>query len=99
MGQQIIKQPDGRFAVFSTNTDTIMVWDGTAQEIVEWFAERAAFDARQTARLLLSLVDAGDTRSAYHQFAMSWDEALEMDRDHGGDAHRHFVHSGIQEDT
>lgn len=86
VGNQIIKQPNGFFAVFSSNTETVLVWDATADEIVEHFAERAAWDARDAARRLVALVDSGNTREAYHQFAMTWDEALRKDEDHGGDA-------------
>lgn len=86
MGQQIIRQPDGRYAVFSTETETIHVYDATEDELVEWFAERAAEHARQSAREKIALVAAGETRRAYAQFAMTWDEALTQDRDHGGEA-------------
>lgn len=86
MGYQIIRQPDGEYAVFSSITDTIIVYDATAEEIVEWFAEAAADDARRSVRRLLGHVAAGEPRKAYHQFAMTWDEALALDRAHGGDA-------------
>lgn len=86
MGQQIIKQPDGRYAVFSSITDTITVWDATADEIVEMYAERAAEDARRHVRRQLEHVAADRPREAYHQFAMTWHEALEMDRENEGEA-------------
>lgn len=88
MGQQIIKQPNGLFAMFSSSTDTIVAWDATAEEIVEWFADQAAEDARRRVRVLLSDVGRGEARRAYHQFAMTWEQALEADRAHGGDASR-----------
>ena len=88
MGQQIIKQPNGLYAVFSTNTDTITVWDATEDELVEHFTEQAAEDARQAVRRKLRHVAADEPRKAYHQFAMTWDEALVHDREHGGEAWR-----------
>ena len=90
MGQQVIKQPDGRFAVFSTNTDTITVWDATAEEIVQHFVDQAAKDARRHATETVRKVGDGRARAVYHQFTMSWAEALEKDRDHDGEVHRHF---------
>ncbi|WP_406172115.1 hypothetical protein [Streptomyces sp. NBC_00996] len=41
MGQQIIKQPDGRLSVFSSVTDSFIVVDASPEEIVEWRAEEA----------------------------------------------------------
>ncbi|MCW2901743.1 MAG: hypothetical protein JWO67_4008 [Streptosporangiaceae bacterium] len=86
MGNQIIRQPDGHYAVFSTVTGTIIRWDATKDEIVEWFAEQAAEDARQNVRRKIEHVAAGEARRAYFQFATTWDEALETDRKNGGDA-------------
>ena len=87
MGQQIIKQPDGLFAVFSSITDTFTFVDGTAEEVVEFFAEQAARDARRKVGHLVRLVAADQAREAYFQFAMTWDAALRLDREHGGEVH------------
>ncbi len=86
MGSQIIRQPDGRFALYSTNTDTIAIWDASAEEIVEHFAALAAEDARVAAWAKLDHIRAGRPREAYHQFTMTWGEALLADREHGGEA-------------
>ncbi|SET48818.1 hypothetical protein [Nonomuraea wenchangensis] len=86
MGMQIIKQPSGQFAIFDSVTDTVIVWDATEEEVVEYFAERAADRAREDARRQVSHVAAGNPRKAYFQFAMTWDEALTKDRKHGGTA-------------
>jgi hypothetical protein len=84
MSQQVIRQPNGKYGVFSSITDTIIVWDATDVELVEWFAEQAAEDARQAARRVLGHVAAGQPRKAYFQFTLTWEEALESDREHGG---------------
>lgn len=85
MGQQIIKQPDGKLAVFSSITDTFIVVDATPEEIIEWRAEEAAERAREQTRRELDKVLSGDSRGAYFQFAMTWEEAVEEDRENGGD--------------
>lgn len=90
MGNQIIRQPSGTFAIFSSVTDTVIVWDATEDEIVEHFAERAAERAREDARRLIGHVAAGEPRRAYFQFAMTWEEALAKDRKHGGTAWEEF---------
>jgi hypothetical protein len=91
MGNQIIKQPDGHYAIFSTITNTIHFWDATADEIVEYFAEQAAKRAREDTRRVLDHVAAGEPRKAYFQFAMTWDEALRKDQEHGGEVWSEFA--------
>lgn len=90
MGHQVIQQPDGKFAVFSTYTDTIVLWDATADEVVEHFVEQARADAERHVQLIVDKVGSGNARDIYCQFTMTWGEALEMDREHGGTVHRDF---------
>ena len=85
MGQQIIKQPDGRLAVFSSVTDSFIVVDAAPDELVEWRAEEAAEKAREQTRRELEHVLADNPRKVYFQFAKTLDEAAEMDREHGGE--------------
>lgn len=87
MGQQIIKQPDGRLAVFSTVVDAFIVVDATPDELVEWRAEEAAQGAREQTRRQLEHVLAGEPERVYFQRTMTWQEAAELDRQHGGDIH------------
>ncbi len=75
MGHQIIKQPDGLLAVFSTVTDSWILYDATPGELVEYYAERAARDARRSAQETVGSVLADDARSKYYQFTMTFDEA------------------------
>lgn len=85
MGQQIIQQPDGRYAVFSSITDTFVVWDATPEEIIEWRVEQATEKAREdTQRELEQIQDPTNSRPYFH-FTMTWDEALELHREHGGE--------------
>ena len=85
MGQQIIKQPDGRLAVFSTVVDAFIIVDATPEEILDWRAEEAAAEARRTTQRQLDHVLAGQPERSYFQFAMSWDEAAAKDRENGGE--------------
>lgn len=85
MGQQIIQQPDGRLAVFSSVTDSFIVVDATPEEIIEWRVEEAAEKAREQTRRELDKVLSGNPRAAYFQFAMTWEEASAKDRENGGD--------------
>lgn len=46
MGHQVIRQPDGRYAIFSSFTDTWIVYDATRQDVIDYYVEKAAKDAR-----------------------------------------------------
>lgn len=80
MGQQIIKQPDGRLAVFSSIVDAFIVVDATPEEILDWRAEEAAAKERERTQRELDAVLADDPRRVYFQFTRTWEEASEMDR-------------------
>ncbi|MFJ5984360.1 hypothetical protein [Lentzea sp. NPDC092896] len=84
VGNQIIKQPDGKYAVFSSITDTIIFWDATHDEVVQFFVDRAAEDTRRSVEKVLAHVAADNPREAYYQFTMTWQEALKDDRAGGG---------------
>ncbi len=75
MGHQIIKQPNDLFAVFCNNTDSWIFADATSEELLDYYAERAAEEARKRTQEILNHVDAGEPRRAYYQFAMTFKEA------------------------
>ena len=86
MGQQIIKQPDGRLAVFSSVVDAFIILDASPEEILDWRAEEAAKEARRATQRQLDHVLADEPDRSYFQFTLTWQEALEKHREHGGDA-------------
>lgn len=90
MSWQIIAQPGGLFAVFSSITDTFVMYDATSNEVVAEFAERAAQEERVRVRKLLAHVEAGEPHRAYYQFALTWEEALAADEEHGGEVWQIF---------
>jgi hypothetical protein len=85
MGHQIIRQPDGKLAVFSTGVDAWIRKDATPDGIGDYYAEKAAEDARRDVAQVLGHVLSGEPREAYCQFAMTFDEANEESREHGGE--------------
>jgi hypothetical protein len=83
MGQQIIQQPDGRLAVFSSEVDGFIILDATPEELLNWRAEQAAERARRDTQRELDHVLAGDPRGVYFQFTRTWEEACRVHREHG----------------
>jgi hypothetical protein len=77
MAHQIIRQPDGRLATFSSNVGDWVVYDATPEELEDYYAERAAQEARERARETITAVLAGEARTKYLQFTMTYEEACE----------------------
>ena len=83
MGYQVIKQPDGRYAIFSSYTDTWCESNADRDEVFDWFAERAKEESDRQMMRVMEAVDT-DPRQAYYQFAMSFEEANAKSIAHGG---------------
>jgi len=80
MGRQIIRQPDGRYALFSTGTDRWVAWDLTREQYIDRRAEEAAREARADAARLLDDTDAGLVYAEY-----TFEEANAESVEHGGE--------------
>jgi hypothetical protein len=80
MGRSVIKQPDGRYAVFSTGTDCWVAVNLTREEYIERQSLLAAQEARVAAARLLDDVDAGLVYSGY-----TFEEANAESAAHGGE--------------
>jgi hypothetical protein len=80
MGRQVIKQPDGLYAVFSTGTDRWVATDMTRDQYIEWRVKRAVQEARADAARLLDDVDAGLVYGGY-----TFEEANAQSVESGGE--------------
>jgi hypothetical protein len=79
-----MKQPGGDlYAVFSEGTGTWILFNATREDIITYYADRAAADARESATRLLARIDA-NPRRAYYQFTMTFAEANAESIDGGG---------------
>ncbi len=81
MAKQVIKQPNGKFAIFSSGTDTFHYTDLTEHQVVAHFVSRAADDARREILDILENVKNDQPNKVYYQFAMTWEDALRMDKE------------------
>lgn len=74
MGKQIIKQPNGKFCLFSSVVDSVTHYDMTEQEIVDVFVE----DYRGTIQIkvndTISKLDRGE--EPYHIFTMDYTQMI-----------------------
>ncbi len=76
MGVQIIAQPDGLFCVYSSSSNTIIVWNATEEELVEHYAREAMEKARRSVSGIIDRVKRDQARTVYHQFTLTYAEAV-----------------------
>lgn len=81
---QIIKQPDGRYAIFSTVSDTFERLDCTVEEVVEFFVDRAIEDAVAATNRKLEEIERRPHRP-YAQVTITWKQAVKMNAEHRGE--------------
>jgi len=83
MGWSVVKQPDGKFAIFSSIVDDIICYDCTEEEIIEMFAWEAYDIAKKNAEMLM-WQRAEDEKSGYSLRFKTWDRMCEIIKDvHG----------------
>ena len=75
MGQQIIKQPNGKYCLFSSIVDSVTYYNMTKEEIVEVWTEDARKDFEKKVNDTAEKLDKG--KKPYFQFTMSYEEMLE----------------------
>lgn len=74
MSNQIIKQPNGKFAVWSTIVDDFVWRDGTPEQIVNAFVAAERQRIEQRVQKVCKSLDEGE--KPYNQFTMTWEEAV-----------------------
>lgn len=82
MGQPVVRQPNGQFAIFSTERDTFVAWNRPREYILSYFETYAAERERENVTRLLDQLESNE--NPYGHLAYSWEELLALDRDHGG---------------
>ena len=73
MGLQIIKQPDGRYAIWSTVVDDFLQMDLRESEVHEFFGCRAYDEAAESAQCVMEQLECGER--PYFQFTLTWKQA------------------------
>ena len=92
MGQQIIKQPDGKYALFSSVVNSFVMVDATREEMIGYFGNKAKKEAESvTAKVIVDL-EAG--KRPYYQFTMSWEEASKKQKENGNNEDPSFDDMG-----
>lgn len=83
MGRQIIKQPNGLYAIWSTVVDHFVLYDATADEIVDEAIRENSPTREGVLKVIEELNNGG---KPYYQFTMTFKEAIQTARRiHGKD--------------
>ena len=84
MGKQIVIQPNGMLALYSTVVDDFVCFDADEDEIADELI--GGMFERERKRVRDIVVDLRGGGKPYHQFTKSFDECVQSIRDiHGGD--------------
>jgi hypothetical protein len=90
MSWQVVKQPDGRLAIWDTVPGDFIVAGMDAEECCDYFAEEVFRDLLARTHNFakkVALVMDGTPEKAYHQFAMTWEQAQRQIKERGKSEH------------
>lgn len=75
MSKQIIKQPDGKYCIYSTQSDNFVVMDSDKQGLIDYFLLNDKNTWRKYVNEIIEKLETGE--KPYHQFTMSYEDAVE----------------------
>lgn len=74
MAEQIIKQPNGKYAVWSTIVDGFTMLDAAPEQIIAARIAEAVEEIGRTVDKIVGQLERGE--KPYFQFTLTWEEAL-----------------------
>jgi len=89
MGHQIIKQPDGRYAIWSSVVDSFVLVNATKQDIIDYYIVKEIEAINKEVTEKTEALDRGE--KPYAQFTMTLREALDMMKEVHGELYRNGV--------
>lgn len=93
MGWQIIEQPDGRFAIWSSVVDSFLWLNLTDEQAVQKFVRR---DAARTRKAMRGVIGKLRMKVIPHPMALSFDEAMQTLKDNYGAAYNKEILMKLQ---
>jgi len=95
MGRQIIKQPNGKYCIFSSIVDSVTHYDMTVEEIIEDWANEAKNKIVEDVKNIIAKLENGE--QPYYQFTKSYDKMLELIKEIHGNKESEEVKSMIEQ--
>lgn len=75
MADQIVKQPNGKFLIFSSISDSVIGYNATPEELIEFKVKRAKERITEEVNNIVEKLNKGE--KPYYQFTKTYDEVLE----------------------
>ena len=98
MGRQIVKQPDGKFAIWSSVVDDFVIIDcDGVPELIDAIVEDARRDITRTVESVVEKLAAGE--KPYYQHTKTFDECMEIIKEVHGEDHADEVRKSFGVDT
>lgn len=72
MGHQIIKQPNGKYSIYSSVTESVIGYEITKDELIKHYKEEASKKAEKDTLDILERIET--TEKPYYQFTKTWEE-------------------------
>jgi len=91
---QIIKQPNGKYCLFSTVVDSVTHYDCTPEEIIEIQKEKATSGIEEKVKGIIKKLEDGG--KPYYQFTMNYDEMIETIKEGNSEEESKYVKSIIE---
>jgi len=93
MGHQIIKQPDGMYALFSSFCDDFVLINAKPEDIVDEWVNSYKKEMEGKVHDIVAALERGE--KPYYQFTMSFNEAVDKIKDLHGDNMESLMMLGI----
>lgn len=82
MARQIIKQPNGKYCIFSSIVDNITDYNLSEQEIIDLWTEESRQEIVKKVKIIMAALN--NNGNPYYQFTQNFDQVLEtIKRTHG----------------
>ncbi len=94
MGQQIIKQPNGKYCLFSSIVDNVIAFDCTAQDIIDMRIKEESERIKAKVSGIVEALERGE--KPYHQYTMSYSEMINFIQSMHGKKVREETQSAIE---
>lgn len=95
MGEQIIKQPDGKYAIWSSFIDNFTYLNLTKEEVIEIKTREAINRIKLEINEIIEIIDNNKKRT---QFTLDWKDALKKVKEIHGDKEVNKINKEIKEE-
>lgn len=94
MAYQIIRQPNGKYCIFSTVVDNVTMYNLTEDEIIDEFVKEQKINISEQVKLIIKSINEG--RKPYYQFTKDFNSMLEFIKEIHGEDESNEVKAAIE---